>query len=280
MSEEKFIGFFRLVEACRAPGCPLCRCVADESRRYLDALLYEQVTDPGTRRALRESWGFCNWHTWMLLEIENSLFGAAIIYEDLLTLALRRTERLGDRPRGTGGRRWLGALMGRRPRSGIPELYRRRAVCPACVSGAEAETRYLQTMVRFVDDGDLQAAYAGSDGVCLPHLVAAVEDNGASPEIRTLVERTRAKWTSVGKDIASFVSKHDYRNREPYTEAEAASYARAFEMLVGAKSVFGNDVHARTSARPARRRAFTPSGAAPMSDGNRTPPRAVEETAS
>jgi len=90
MSEEKFIGYFRLVEACEKPGCPLCRCVTSESHSYLDALLYEQVTDPDTRRAIRAAWGFCNWHTWMLLEIEHSLFGASIIYEDLVTLALRQ----------------------------------------------------------------------------------------------------------------------------------------------------------------------------------------------
>lgn len=97
MGEEKFIGYFRVVEACLEPGCPVCRCVTAESRSYLDALLYEQVTDADTRRAIRASWGFCNWHTWMLVEIEHSLFGAAIIYEDLVTLALRRTERLSHR---------------------------------------------------------------------------------------------------------------------------------------------------------------------------------------
>ena len=280
MSEEKFIGYFRLVEACEKPGCPVCRCVKGESHSYLDALLYEQVTDPDTRRAIRAAWGFCNWHTWMLLEIEHSLFGASIIYEDLVTLALRRTERLGNpaRRRGRGG--WLAALM-RRPRwPTIQELYRKRALCPACASAADTETRYLETLVRFVDDGDLQAAYARSDGLCLPHLFAALEENAERPEARTLVERTREKWTTVGRDIGSFVSKHDYRNREPYTAAEVASYGRAFEMLVGARSVFGNDVHTRTSARAARRRAAGPPADAPPADGNGGPPRAAGERAS
>ncbi len=263
MGEEKFIGYFRLVDACQAPGCPVCRCVANESRGHLDALLYEQVTDPDTRRAIRASWGFCNWHTWMLPDIESSLFGSAIIYEDLVMLALRRTERLGDRGRGRGRPSWLGALLGRHRRPHVLELYRKRAVCPACTSAADTEKRYLETLVKFVDDADLQAAYARSDGLCLPHLFAAVDGNGANPETRTLVERTRKKWASLGRDIASFVSKHDYRNREPYTGAEAASYARAFEMLVGAKNVFGNEVHARTSARPARPCAVSPSEGTP-----------------
>ncbi len=253
MDEEKFIGYFRLIETCRQPGCPICRCITDESRNHLAALLYEQVTDPDTRRAIRASWGFCNWHTWMLLEIDNSLFGAAIIYEDLVKLALRGTERLAHRARRRQGRGWFDALIRRHRRPAIVELYHRRRVCPACASAADTEKRYLETLVKFVDDGDLRAAYARSDGLCLPHVVAAMEQNAERPELWTLVERTREKWASVGKDIASFVSKHDYRNREPYTEAEAVSYGRAFEMLVGARSVFGNDVHARTSVSRARR---------------------------
>jgi hypothetical protein len=230
MSEEKFVGFFRLVEACRAPGCPVCRCVSDESRGYLAAVLYEQVTDLDTRRAIRASWGFCNRHTWMLREIAGSLFGAAIIYEDLVRLALRRTERLAGRGRP---RRWLDALTRRRPR--ILAAYHARAACPACTHAADGERRYLATIVTFIDDGDLQAAYADSDGLCLPHLFAAVAQSGATPGTATLVDRTRRKWRQLRQDIAAFVSKHDYRNDEPFSEAEQAACVRAFEMLAGAR---------------------------------------------
>jgi hypothetical protein len=253
MSEEKFVGYFRLLEACQGPGCPVCRCVVVESRRYLDALLYEQVTDPDTRRVLRTAWGFCNWHTWMLLEVDAALLGTAIIYEDLVALALRRTEALVG-PERT--HRWLAALVRRRRRRAMVERYRSRAMCPACLSASAAEWRYLEALVTFVDDGDLQAAYARSDGLCLPHLLEIADGDDAA-RARTLIERTRERWRRLAQDIGSFVSKHDYRNREPYTEAEADSYRRAFEMLVGASGLFGNDVGPRPSAR-APRAADTP----------------------
>jgi hypothetical protein len=249
MGNVKFIGYFRLVEACGEPGCPVCRCVLNESRGYLDALLYEQVTDPDTRRRIRASWGFCNWHTWMLLEIEQSIFGASIVYEDLVNLALRRTERLRDQAGRPRRRRWLSALVGRRRRSTIPEEYRRRPACPACANAADTEKRCLETLLAFVDDADLELAYARSDGLCLPHLFAAVDRNGERAGALTLVDRTRAKWVKLGQDLGSFVGKHDYRNREPYSAAEVASYTRAFEMLAGAKSLFGNDLH---SSEPLR----------------------------
>jgi hypothetical protein len=245
-----FIGFFRLVEACAHPGCPVCRCVTRDSRSYLDALLYEQVTDPDTRRAIRASWGFCNWHTWMLLEVERGIFGSALIYEELVQLVLSRTERLGERAEPPRPRGWLSTLLGGRRRSSSVEGYRGRAECPACAAAADTERRYLATVVTFIDDGDLAAAYAQSDGLCVPHLFAVLEHDGDRREARVLVDRTREKWARLGQEISSFVSKHDYRNQEPYSQAEAASYARAFEMLAGAKSVFGNDLHAQTSTRP------------------------------
>lgn len=243
MSEEKFIGYLRLVEACGTPGCPVCRCVLDESRGYLAALLYEQVTDPDTRRALRASWGFCGWHAGMLPGIEQSIFGAAIIYEDLVRLALERTEALAGGARPPRRRRsWLAVLGGRPRPSEVVAGYRARPACPACVSVGQTERRALDTLVRLGDDGDLQAAYARSDGLCVPHLLAAVEVGGARAGVTTLVDRTREKWRALGRTLGSFVAKHDYRNREPYTPAEAAASALAFDTLAGAGGVIGNDL--------------------------------------
>jgi hypothetical protein len=266
MSEEKFIGYFRLVEACAKPGCPVCRCVTHESRGYLDALLYEQVTDPDTRRAIRASWGFCHRHTWMLLDIQHSIFGSAIIYDDLVKLALRQTEHLGTRAGRPRRRGWLSRLIRKPGRLTAVELYRARAACPVCTRAADAERHCLGTLVTFIDDGDLQAAYASSDGLCVPHLFAALECNGERPEAEMLVDRTREKWEKLSQQISSFVGKHDYRNREPYTEAETASYGRAFEMLVGAPAGLGQ-------RRPPPAATRTPDGRAAH------PPRPIREGA-
>jgi len=245
MSEENFAGYFRLVEACAEPGCPVCGCVIHESRSHLGALLYEQVTDPDTRGVLRASWGFCNWHTWMLLEIEHAMFGAAIIYEDLLRLALKRIEHL-DASAGASRRPgWLFTLFHRPPRTTHGQPHLARSACPVCVTAAETESRYLEALVTFIDEGDLLAAYARSDGLCVSHLFAALEVGGDRPQARTLVTRTREKWTRLRQELESFVAKHDYRNRELYTEAEATSYTRAFDLLAGARGIFGNDIHPR-----------------------------------
>lgn len=243
MAEGKFIGYVQLLEACREPGCPVCRCAIRDGRRYLETLLYEQVTDPVTRRALRASWGFCNWHTWMLLEIPHAVFGAAIIYEDILDRVLARAGEASagaDRSRRRG---WLARLLGMRNAAPGRRGDGQRARCPTCAEVGDAERRYLDTLARLGHEGELEAAYARSDGLCAPHLFALVAHAGDAPGTRSLVARTRDTWRRLGRELGAFVAKHDYRNREPYTEAEAASCSRAFEILAGARGVFGNDAH-------------------------------------
>src|SRR5262245_52262666 len=140
---QRFAGDIRLLEACGQRGCPVCRCVAHDGRRHLDGLLYEMVTDVETRRRLRRSWGFCNWHTWMLLELQGARSGAAIIYEDLLG-------RLIDRVRGAAAavpqsarRRWLPGSRRRASSARAP----RPQPCPICDDAAASERRYLEIML-------------------------------------------------------------------------------------------------------------------------------------
>ena len=253
---EKFAGHVSLVEACAFRGCPVCRCVLGESRGYLRALLHEGVTDPESRRAVRASWGFCNWHTWMLLEVDPRALGASIYYEDLLREAIDRVTTLADRPR----RSRLGSLVARmRGRDDAPAIVvarDRRLRCTLCVLAAETERQSLVTLATMITNAEIASAYASSDGVCLPHVVRAVEVAPRSREVRVLITRTLEKWLALRGTLQSFIAKHDYRNRTAYTEEEAASYARSFEIMAGARGVFGNDLLAgRGDARRPRTRA-------------------------
>jgi hypothetical protein len=260
---EKFIGYFRLVDASPQDGCPVCRCVEEDGRRHLDAIMYEQVNDPDTRHRLHASWGFCNWHTWTLLEVPNAASGAAIIYEDLIRVFLHRIRRLRDRAPSLRARS-LARLFRRRLGPAVVELHRRRKACPVCAWCAEAETGYLLTLLRFVDDPQFARAYAQSKGICAPHLLAAVELGAGTPGLARLLNHTIAKWEELRKDLDRFISKHDYRNQAGFTEAEASSYRHAFEMLSGRRGVQGNDLHGLAAGirRGARPRAITATDSA------------------
>src|SRR3972149_3490349 len=77
--------YFDVIDACARPGCPFCRLSEETVNRYLGAILYENVNDPGTRDQLRSSLGYCNEHAWRLTATSGSALGVAIIYEDLLS---------------------------------------------------------------------------------------------------------------------------------------------------------------------------------------------------
>ena len=138
---EKFVGYYRLLEALDKPGCPICRCLLEDGRRHLDALLYEQVTDVETRRRLRAAWGLCNWHTWMLPTLGGGMTGAAILHEDLVRVCARRVDALRDGRRSRLARllrRWRAAAPPdrRTPRPPRPlSPVRRRAAGRDAVSG-------------------------------------------------------------------------------------------------------------------------------------------------
>jgi hypothetical protein len=59
---ERRSGFFNLFDALAEKGCAPCRLLAKAEHDTLDALLYENVNDPGTREAMSVSLGFCAAH--------------------------------------------------------------------------------------------------------------------------------------------------------------------------------------------------------------------------
>lgn len=255
----KFVGYFRLLDACARPGCPVCRCLRDDSLRHLRTLLYEHVTDPGVRAALRAARGFCNWHAAMLLDLPDAGFGAAILSADLLAAERSRAARLAG-PRGRGSSRLasLRGLFGAGP--GAPADGRgSRRRCPTCEAVGASEGRYLREMLAFVGDPEFDAAFAQADGLCRPHL-ARLPEHAERPAhaaaLARLVELNRAKWRRLEGALQRFVDKHEPRKRAPLTEEEAGAWRLALELLAGAPGVFGNEM----LARPAPRRSRRPGG--------------------
>ena len=68
-----------LEHALSSEGCPICRVTQAGVARFLDALLYESVNDPDTRRRATQSLGFCNSHAWQLRSRHGSSLGTALL---------------------------------------------------------------------------------------------------------------------------------------------------------------------------------------------------------
>jgi len=143
---DRHLNFFELQKACGKPGCPLCRIVADRSRRWLDNMLFEHVSDRGFRAAHRAAGGFCAAHSRELASFRDGL-AVAILGRDLLE----------DR---------LAAFRKGRPPAA-------QGTCPVCAERERIEAEYLGFLAdsggESPEEAELRAVVTASEGLCAPH---------------------------------------------------------------------------------------------------------------
>jgi hypothetical protein len=239
--------YFALLETFSKGGCPICHLTQASATAYLEALFYEQVTDVGTRRKLRQTRGFCNGHLWEARTSKIAPLGVAIIAEDLLDEELIRLSAL--RPR----------LLARlvtpperdkiNPRTLLAFLraWRQRGMCPACRVAVEHETHALATLLTSLPEADFAQRFEASGGLCLPHMMRTVEQHASHPALNALIESQRRKYARMIAELAAFRRKHDDRLTGSPWGTEADSWLRAIEMLAGKPGVYGTDLHRRPS---------------------------------
>jgi hypothetical protein len=202
----------------------------------------EHVTDPLTRTRLTEAWGFCAAHAAALRELPDAALGTAIVYQGLVEQACRW---LDDPARGAEApvnRRGWRALVGRRRIAAARAPRPRRARCAVCVELAAAERSDLDALLEGLGHPELDRAYAGSDGLCLPHLDLALARGGSRPEAARLVALTREKLRALAEDLRRFVDKHDHRVRPSFTEREARAWGLALQLVAGRAELFGSEM--------------------------------------
>lgn len=210
-TKEKHLPYFGLLEALRAGGCPACVAADRLAARYVEALLYEQVTDPPTRLGLRQSLGFCGPHARLLLGCGDEL-GPAIIYQDLL-------EHLD----------WEGLRA-----NSAREM--KEEACPVCHSALQAAERCLLALIDYADDASVCSGFEHSPGLCLQHLLRLAALAGDRPGVEGLLALQRRKLDELGRDLSELIRKHDYRfSSEPRTEEERTGLHRVIQFFTGGR---------------------------------------------
>ncbi len=230
--------YFKLFDRLDKPGCPICAIIIDDSRAYLDSVLYERVTDVPTREGLRESFGLCNPHTWLLRDLPASSapdLGFAIIARDVLN----RFRGMAGSPPVSGWRALRDRLM--RVGSGLRARLKRTA-CPACVIADRAESVHLQQLLDLLGDKTFSEKYGDSSGICIPHFLVAEETQAGHPHFAELWELQTRAAQSLHDTLHRFIEKQDHRARDEPTPAEARAWTDAMEFLGGKRGVFGSEM--------------------------------------
>jgi hypothetical protein len=218
---EKYASYQKLQDALQQPGCPICHIGQAAGHKYLDTLLYESVNDPGIRRKLEDSLGFCYYHSRELLTFPGNRLGVGIIEQHMLKTALGQLHQT----RTTSRRTLFSKRDERRKREKSP--------CPACLRAEASEARSIKDLLRyFVDDLDEPLRLAG--GLCLTHLQQALLVSDDKDVSAALIRLHEPLWQEQIALLDEFTRKHDYRFRhEGISEAEGAAVERSIDILTG-----------------------------------------------
>ena len=239
----KHTPYFELVEAQALPGCPICRLASKATDRYLDSLLYEAVLDPDVRAKLKNAQGFCSRHAEMLRRRPGRALGVALIYRDIIRSIFEHLERGDYRPSPSIVDRLLGRERGAAAaaRSLAPG-----GRCPACIIEDQSENAYLELMLAHIEDDTLHRAYAEGEGLCLPHLIAALERVSSARAFQRLVEPQIERYRIMLRDLDEFIRKHDHRLRGEKFGEEGDVWLRAMNAVLGGA---GMGLSARSGGR-------------------------------
>lgn len=227
---------FNILDACREPGCPVCRLEQEAVVRYLDGQFYESVNNPDFRDRLRASLGFCREHAWLAVDQHlGDALGFAIIYHDVVGAALERLEKNVPPP---STRQWA-ALLRRVPEQ-VGALVQKAVFaftpkkrCPACQQLDEATHNLIAALVEGLGSAEMAEALRGSDGLCLPHLRQALQEVKDLPECELLISIHKEKLENLHAELAELIHKHDYRFLKKGFGKEGNSWRHTIAMMVG-----------------------------------------------
>lgn len=235
--------YFKLLDAVKEPGCPVCLLFIQDGLGYLDMMMYERIMDVPTRLELMRSFGLCNWHTWQvskLPKISSPQVGFAILASDLL----KKFERLAGIGRD-GKKRTLRSVFVKNKRKIRPKI--KQGTCPVCRHVSQFESYHLKQLLEQLPEEEFFQSYGKSQGICLPHFLMSEERFSSHPNFHLLMEVQAKKAKSLRDKLERFIEKQDYRHPEKVTSDEAGAGRIAMEFLNGKPGAFGSEIEREPS---------------------------------
>jgi hypothetical protein len=221
---SKHTTYFNLLEALKE-GCPICYLVKKTTHKFMDDFLYERVNDPGVRKEIKASQGFCNRHAWQLQKFGDG-FGQAIVYSDLMNAVLKELEEINES-------------------ISVKELLKRinlgtasRQICIFCKQEKDAEERYISVFWEGFDDTEFSFQYKSSFGLCLPHLAFALKKCRNKRLAKELIDIETGKISGLIAELKEFMRKHDYRFSKEKFGKEGDSWIRTIEKFIGKEGIY------------------------------------------
>ena len=229
----------KLLEACRAQGCPICRLEQQDVERYLDRRFYENVNSPAWRDSLRASLGFCHEHAWLAVDQRlGDALGFSIIYRDIVNSILNQLDGGSDSVRTSRrGASFLRQVPDQARNMIEKMLYALtpRKRCPICEHRDEMTRNTLSVLVKELPGPEITEALQASEGLCLPHLRLTLEHVKDSSTSEKLLAIHREKLEGLRAELAEFIRKNDYQAIKEGFGREGDAWLRAVSMIAGSR---------------------------------------------
>jgi hypothetical protein len=212
----------RLSDAMAEPGCPICRLRRMAVSRFLDALLWEIVTDVGFRQDLTRARGFCDRHTHALLAADRaqsgSGTGAAVLLASIIAVRERELSRV--------------PAAGRSGRSRRLAEVRRPPTCLACAQETRAEVNALARLVELFSEPAWAPAIAEAP-LCFRDLLALAGRAQPGPAWTSIWARQCSRIRELREQVEAYVNNSSHDRRHRITPADRASVNAAAALLGG-----------------------------------------------
>lgn len=230
---------YNLSEACRAPGCPVCRLEERATERYLDNNFYENVNSPAWRDSLRASLGFCHEHAWLAVNKRlGDALGFSIVYRDIVNAVLKQLSDHGDTIHASRRRGSFLRQIPEKTRNMVQKMldaFTPRKHCPVCVHRDETTRRVLSVLVEELEKPQMMDALVASDGLCLPHLRHTLEHVKELSVCEQLLNIHREKLENLSAELGEFIRKNDYQALKEGFGREGDAWLRAISMITGSR---------------------------------------------
>jgi len=223
---DKHTPYFNFLDALKEQGCAVCFLIRKNTQKFMDDFLYESVNDPGLRKEIKESAGFCSRHAWQIQKFGDG-FGLGIIYEYLIQLVLEKLKAVD------GSAASIKALL-----KELNKDEKAKNSCIFCKQERDVEGRYIAIFLENSDDPETKFAYKNSSGLCLFHLNLAIKKCKNKKFVTEIINIEAAKFVSLIAEVKEFHRKHDYRFSKEKIGKEGDSWIRAIEKMIGKEGVF------------------------------------------
>jgi hypothetical protein len=225
--------YFRLKEAIEknSAECFLCSLESQAEQRYLNNYLQELVMDSKARETIIHSRGFCNNHSYQLLNTalkpaSSDGHAVALIMRSIIESVIDEFPKKGE------------------GKYNFFKMLTNPGKCPACCHIEENMKRYVSEVIDLIiNSEEFFRSYKESRGVCMPHfatLISATQELEPNEAKKILEILYAVEWKTllqIQSGLSEYISRQSYEFSERERAEKAGVLLRSIKTNVGRRGL-------------------------------------------